>query len=95
MYSDELPAGLIKQITKMGDCTFVAVVQSHHLWRVKMSAASHRTLPPLFSPSCRSGMSWRLRDQNWGAVALGVREALHRGSHVWRVRRRQVSSTGQ
>jgi len=30
MYSSELPACLIKQVTKMGDGTFVAVVQSHH-----------------------------------------------------------------
>jgi len=32
MYSDELPACLIEQVTEMRDRTFLAVEETHHLF---------------------------------------------------------------
>src|SRR5260221_8554021 len=38
MYSSELPTCLVKQVTKMGYCTLIAVEESHHLRREETSA---------------------------------------------------------
>lgn len=40
VYANKLPACLVKQVTKEGDGTFVAVVQSHHLRCGKLSVTN-------------------------------------------------------
>ena len=40
MYSGELPTCLVKQVTKMGHCAFIAIEECHHLWREETSAKS-------------------------------------------------------
>ena len=41
MYSSELPTCLVKQITKVGYCTLIAVEESHHLRCEEMLAKSN------------------------------------------------------
>jgi len=34
MYSDQLPTGLVEQVTEIADSAFLAIEKAHHLWRV-------------------------------------------------------------
>jgi hypothetical protein len=64
MHSGKLPTCLVKQITKMRDCKFLAVEQSHHLWFVEKSAQVTVFLVRFFLPTRRHNVSLRSRDQN-------------------------------
>ena len=81
MYGGELPACLFKQITKLGDCTFLAIEITHHLRCVKKFSSVIRGLSSIPLPSHQNHTSWS-RDRNLEVVASGAREALRQESHV-------------
>ena len=93
MYSSELPACSIEQVTKMSDGAFLSIKDTHHLfvgvYGRKKSHVIHHTssLNSTFAylPKCPQG---RLAcSHGYEAMVAEEREAPRLGSPVWQVPR--------